>query len=147
MCRPILFLTIGLLTYFSAAVYAQEKTIMFQQLKSKLPSIKNPFKSKLPQPEPEPAKPKDKPEKTEPMEKKPIFTIPKIQEEPLPPIPAFTVTGIIWDSDRPQAIMNGQIINIGDTIAGVKITEITKTDIRGTFYGKSITIKPGDNHE
>lgn len=112
-----------------------------EQLKPKLNSIQNPFESQLPETEPEDEEPMDKPEITEPATSAPIFNIP-VTEEPLPPIPTFEITGIIWDSDRPQAIINEQIVDIGDTIEDVRITEIEKTAIRGTFHGASITIKP-----
>ena len=126
----------------AAIVYAQEERMTtIEQLKPKLDFIQNPFKSKLPEPEPEPEKPMETPEIAEPTQTDTNLEIPALEEPPLP-IPTFKVTGIIWDSDRPQAILNGQIVDIGDNISDVMITEIRKSEIHGTFHGADITIKP-----
>lgn len=58
------------------------------------------------------------------------------------PMPTFTISGIIWNSDRPQAIINQQIVDIGDTIAGAKITNIQKSGIDILFNGETATIHP-----
>lgn len=148
MCKTAISMLTALfvLACHAATVYAQEQEegmTTIEQLKPKLDLIQNPFKSKLPEPEPEPEpeKPMDASEMTESSQTGPTLDMPVIQEPPLP-VPTFTVTGIVWDSDRPQAIMNGQIVNIGDIIADVMITAIQKTEIRGTFHGADITIKP-----
>jgi hypothetical protein len=57
-------------------------------------------------------------------------------------IPQLTVTGLVWNSDRPQAIVNGQVANQGDTILGVKIVRIHKRGIDVAFEGATTTIKP-----
>jgi hypothetical protein len=41
----------------------------------------------------------------------------------------------------PQAIVNGQVVRIGDTIAGVKITKIEKQGITIDYSGESVLIK------
>ena len=56
----------------------------------------------------------------------------------LPP-PTFSVgnmevTGIIWNSDRPQAIVNGKVVEKGDETSGLKIISIEKT---GVVVGQS----------
>jgi hypothetical protein len=65
-------------------------------------------------------------------------------ELPVPerPVPDVIINGIIWNSDRPQAIINGRIVDIGDTIFEIQITGIQKTGIEGLFDGRVVTLKP-----
>lgn len=63
------------------------------------------------------------------------------QVEEIIPMPDVTVSGIIWNSDRPQAIINERVIDIGDTILGIEITEIRKTGVSGLFHGEAVIIK------
>ena len=156
----IIFLTILLLICNSRLTLAQEGRLTGSELEIKLLSIKNPFESQLPKKEPEPVPAVMIKEPLPPVVKnfdpepriKPIQETetrrPIIQEKvreivPMPeiPVPTVTITGIIWNSDRPQAIINGKIVNIGDTILDLKITDIQKTGIEALFHGKSVTIK------
>jgi len=59
-------------------------------------------------------------------------------EEEIPPIagkPSLLISGMIWNSDRPQAIVNGVIVEVGDRIFNVPtnmdevITELEFVDI------------------
>ena len=65
----------------------------------------------------------------------------EIEVEEIIPLPDVKISGIIWNSDRPQAIINGRIVDIGDSILGIQITEIRKTGIDGLFHGRTVTIK------
>jgi len=56
------------------------------------------------------------------------------------PLPSISISGLIWNSDMPQAILNGQVKKIGDTIEGVKIIDITKTGIIVEYMGEKIII-------
>ena len=58
------------------------------------------------------------------------------------PLPKLTVTGIIWNSKRPQAIINNTVVDIGDEIEGVKIIGIKKTAIDVSYQGRERTIEP-----
>ena len=60
---------------------------------------------------------------------------------PPPPLPDVNVSGIIWNSDRPQAIINDRIVDIDSDVSGIKITEIRQSDIKGLFHEKAVTIK------
>jgi len=64
-----------------------------------------------------------------------------IEVEEIVPLPNVKISGVIWDSDRPQAIINGRIVNIGDNILGIQITEISKTAIDGIFHERAVTIQ------
>ncbi|MGE0267220.1 MAG: hypothetical protein AB7S78_02010 [Candidatus Omnitrophota bacterium] len=58
------------------------------------------------------------------------------------PQPKFTITGILWNSDRPQAIINGQVVDIGDIVQEFKIESIDPTGIEVSFKGVKMTVKP-----
>ena len=160
MNRIILYIFIGLIVAnHSLLTFAQESIMAEPELESKLLSIKNPFKSQLPQkePEPDPVVPEQQPhivppplppEQPVPPKQIPDFPKPKVVDTireniPTPeiPVPSVTITGIIWNSDRPQAIINGQIVDIGDTVSDLTITDIQQSSIKATFHGKSVTIK------
>jgi len=56
--------------------------------------------------------------------------------------PKLIITGLVWNTDRPQAIINGQVVDIGDTLQATKIVAINKTGVDISFKGKKITITP-----
>lgn len=124
----------------------QEEETMFSKLKSRLSLVDNPFKPLLPK-------------KEEPKVEDPV--IPKGPEDPndgrggptridpigptepeisIPGLPQITIEGIIWNSDRPQAIVNGKVLDIGGTILQIHIKEIQKDQIKGLFYGKPVLL-------
>lgn len=59
----------------------------------------------------------------------------------LEPLPGINIAGVVWDTDRPQAIIDGQIVGIGDTVSGVKITDIQKTGITVLFQDRIETLE------
>lgn len=59
----------------------------------------------------------------------------------LEPLPGIHITGVVWNTDRPQAIINGQIAGIGDMVSGVKIIDIQKTGITVLFQDRSETLE------
>lgn len=140
---------------------AQENAKANDDFESRLLSIKNPFKAQLPEKEiidenpdvgekaPKPIEPDPKKSEVPIGPPKPIESIELMNPSPeaidaepekIIPLPDVIVSGIIWNSDRPQAIINEQIVNIGDTILGIEITEIRKTGVDGLFHGKTVTI-------
>ena len=76
---------------------------------------------------------------TGPKPPEPVAPPPPIIERSLPNV---SISGIIWNSDRPQAIINGQIVDVGDTVMEIEITDIQKTGIDGLFDGRAVTLKP-----
>lgn len=74
------------------------------------------------------------------------FPIPEnaqvIIEEPPPPIipPTFSISGIIWNSRRPQAIIDNEVVDIGDVIKDATIKTIKKTGIDIEYEGEIFTI-------
>jgi hypothetical protein len=57
------------------------------------------------------------------------------------PLPDFVIQGIVWNTEMPQAILNGQVIRIGDTIEGVKVLQIEKEGITILYRGEKLLIK------
>jgi len=115
-------------------------------------SLRNPFKSVLPQKEKKKeekhimiSKPKEifrvieKPKPPVKAEKK-ASSPPKVIEPKLPNLEA-EITGLIWNSDRPQAIVNGEVLEIGDEVNGMKIVNIEKTGVYIKFLEKVLKIK------
>ena len=54
----------------------------------------------------------------------------------------FQVNGVVWNTTRPQAIINNQVVNIGDIVNGAKIVSIQKTGIDFAMNQKIYTIRP-----
>jgi len=48
----------------------------------------------------------------------------------------FKVTGIIWGVSLPQAIINDQVLTVGDLIAGAEILSIEKDGIALSYDGQ-----------
>jgi hypothetical protein len=57
-------------------------------------------------------------------------------------IPDFSIQGMVWSSDNPQAIIDGQVLRIGDEIKEAKILSISKEGVKFLFRGKIFTAKP-----
>ncbi|MCB9771979.1 MAG: hypothetical protein H6754_05460 [Candidatus Omnitrophica bacterium] len=84
-----------------------------------------------------------------PKDIKPVAVNPQndnqnLQTQPVPviPTPQFIVSGLIWNSKKPAAIMNGQVVAIGDQVSNWAISEITKDGVRVSYEDRSLWIKP-----
>ncbi|MEW5894144.1 MAG: hypothetical protein AB1650_00055 [Candidatus Omnitrophota bacterium] len=84
-------------------------------------SIKNPFLSQLPHKEPE----------------EPLITVVTTSGGPvilstgevIEPPPKIEISGLIWNSDLPQAILNNNIVGIGDDVGGWKVIDISQEGV------------------
>ena len=86
-----------------------------------LNNLKDPFIPKLPQPAPSP----------EPLPM-PTPEPPHVVVPPPPPPPSppeLKISGLIWNTNKPQAIVNGQIVAKGDVVQEWIITSISKNGI------------------
>jgi len=45
------------------------------------------------------------------------------------PLPDLSVQGMVWGGISPQAIINNNVLKIGDTIEGARITDINKSGV------------------
>lgn len=103
----------------------------------------NPFKPQLPEKIIE-----EKPQPSQKQKAEPTKSIQKSTSQPAPPtpeaqqiqLPSLIISGLIWDSDRPQAIINNQIIDIGDRIEDMLVIAIRKQEIDVEYQNKIITI-------
>ncbi len=53
------------------------------------------------------------------------------------PLPAFNVQGIVWGGAVPQAVIDDQVVKIGDIVQDAEIVEISKDGIK-VLYNKRI---------
>jgi hypothetical protein len=65
----------------------------------------------------------------------------KPKEKLAVPLPVLTIEGIIWNTHMPQAIVNGQVVKIGDVIEGVTIVNIEKQGITVDHSGEIALIR------
>ncbi len=104
-----------------------------------LDSLRDPFMPQLPLP---PAEEIQKPKAQDTVIPQPSpLEIPKpvVLEEPLKP-PEIKILGVIWNTDRSQAIINDQIVEVGDQIEAWTIQKIDKDGVEISARGKKILI-------
>ena len=110
-----------------------DNSSMGDELDLKKIVLKNPFISKLPSAEKPPVAPEQ-----------PDIPI-SVQQpnQPAPPAkPSMKISGLIWNTDRPQAIINGQVVNIGDVVSGWTISKISKKGIVVKSQETTFLIEP-----
>ena len=66
----------------------------------------------------------------------------QVQPAPVIPTPQFIVSGLIWNSKKPAAIINDEVVAIGDQVSNWAISEITKDGVRVSYEDRSLWIKP-----
>ncbi len=49
------------------------------------------------------------------------------QKSSVAEIPGLSLSGIAWDPQKPQAIINGRIVSVGDEVADYKVEDIKPT--------------------
>jgi len=72
-----------------------------------------------------------------PVTRKPKFNRPSRTRKP----PTLNISGVVWNTDRPQAIINDKVIGVGDTISDSVVKDITKTSVIILYGDKEFTIK------
>lgn len=74
--------------------------------------------------------------------REPIYPKQRPQEKTYPEKPAgFLLEGILLSSDTNTAIINGQVCNVGDTLAGARIEEISAQQVILAYKGQKIVLK------
>ena len=101
------------------------------------PSLSNPFMPQLPKPKVE-VKPIESPKPPPPKQLTILAPQPSAPTKP----PTVVIKGLVWNSDRPQAIVNDQVVDIGDKIGEMEIVSINKTGIDFLYQGEKITVTP-----
>ena len=74
----------------------------------------------------------NKPDKVEP---RPVTEVPKPKESPVV-LPVLRVQGIIWGTDKPEAIINDHVVGVGESILKAKVQTIYKDGIDILMDGK-----------
>ena len=74
-----------------------------------------------------------KEERNEKKEEKP-------QTQNQSPMPSLSIQGIVWGGRLPQAIINNQVVNIGDIIQGIRLIDISKEGITVFYNGREQVI-------
>ena len=92
-------------------------------------TFKNPFISVLPKKQAEEASTQA------PRE----ISIPEIHEPEVKP-PELVITGLVWNTPKPQAIINAKVVSIGDSIEEATIMSIHSQSVEIDVHGKRFTI-------
>jgi len=66
----------------------------------------------------------------------------ELPPEELVPVPAFDIVGMVWNSRRPQAIINSSIVNLGDAVNGWIVTDISEQGVTMTYDTQSVVVEP-----
>lgn len=98
-----------------------------------LKTLKNPFISQFPD--------DNKPKPVVPIQP-PIELNPNQMTSPAVPIPQFVVTGMVWNTKKPSAIVNGHVVGIGDQVSNWSITEISQQGVHVSYDTQNLWIKP-----
>jgi hypothetical protein len=85
--------------------------------------------------------------KVEPVTAQPVTAPKPVIKSPEPPkvkkldIPEMKLTGIIYDTPQPQAIINGKVVEVGSVVDGVSILKIQKGRVEARYEGSDIVLK------
>ncbi len=55
---------------------------------------------------------------------------------------SFTLEGFVWNTKRPQAIINGQVVEVGSKIENAEILDIQKGGVKMRYKGKEFFLRP-----
>lgn len=129
------------------SVTSAQAELASDELLDRFGGLRNPFASWLPKVEeiieklPEPTKIDI--EQPVPVLPQPLPTV-QPQEpvvEPEQKAPSLVINGVIWGTDKPQAIINDRVVSIGDTIENSKVVDIHQNGVDVIFSNKLFTIK------
>lgn len=111
---------------------------------------RNPFLPQLPVPEPKTETKTEPPvnpipltdnNKKAPFHDERFDPKPEISAKPVT-LPPLAITGWVWNTPRPQAIINGEVLDVGDLVSDAKIVSINKEKIEFSYQGTIISKKP-----
>ncbi len=105
---------------------------------------RNPFKSWLPKVEEKIEKKLEEAKIESIGVKDHDMPVSKTIEEPAVPetqAPEIVINGLVWNTDRPQAIINGEIFGVGDMVENSKIVNIHKDGVDVIVSNELFTIK------
>ncbi len=140
-----IFLIVVVLCFSSSQAQAGDALL------DQLDLIKNPFESQMPKEEPlPPALPKESPQKVVASSKNKSTGSVRGQYagnaqhsamvREVPP-PQIQVQGLVWGGKLPQAIIENQIVMVGDDVAEVKVVAISQDGVEVTYLGKNFILE------
>ncbi|MBI5149676.1 MAG: hypothetical protein HZA28_02755 [Candidatus Omnitrophica bacterium] len=150
MNKIIFLLILWFLVFFLFIMYPINGFTQEDAIDTPVPEdlpVRNPFEPQIPreadvvqQPKPVPpvdVKPREIPQPS------PVVVPPVELPRPIvqPQMPALNIGGIVWNTQHPQAIVNGQIVGVGDLVAGVRIVDIQKTGVTVSAGDRTVTIE------
>lgn len=54
--------------------------------------------------------------------------------------PAMAITGIVWGSQKPMAIINGRLVGIGDVVGDAEIVAVERGAVRVRVQGQEFVL-------
>ncbi len=121
----------------NTSVKVEDQEILVNMLLT-LSSIRNPFIPILPSPQivestsnqiTTTTSSRSKPTSVKPVE------VTETKNVSPPALPKFIISGLVWNTDNPQAIINQEIVEIGDTVDDWTIVAITEDGIKVSSKG------------
>ena len=97
-------------------------------------TIKNPFISKLPRAEIKPV--------AVPTTVTTSAIQPAVATPPAIPKPSFKISGLVWNTPKPQAIINDRVYKVGDTIESWAIISIGKKGVEVISQNTKYLLEP-----
>jgi len=119
----ILILLINIGFIFSLYLCAREANEQIEQIEYTASDTRDPFVCSLPE------KPKE-------ILVQEISSRPEAENR----LPEMNIQGIVWQSDNPQAIIDGQVVKVGDTIKEAKVIKIAKEGVSFVYQEKLFTL-------
>src|SRR5437879_3335830 len=120
-------LILWILLFFSSMIEAKGGKLSSLDFNLDIYSNNNPFQSKLPVKKELVVKPPEIPIKPKNDQDLQIPAT-AITKKELPEL-KWKITGIVWNSNRPQAIINDRVVDVGDSVDNAKITAIRKAEL------------------
>ena len=56
------------------------------------------------------------------------------------PVPDLKISGVVWAAPKPQAIIDGEVVGIGDTVKGAKVIAIRKSGVDLSIQGRTFAV-------
>lgn len=125
-------------TKFSIDICVHMVALFFLMTVSSSAELRNPFEPCLPE------KTKDAVSAAAVPVKKEAASM-AVLPPPIPVVitpPSLILSGIVWNSWQPQAIINGRVVKVGDVMDDVKIEKISQDGVEGDFKGVKVHLKP-----
>ncbi|MBN1404944.1 MAG: hypothetical protein JW946_00305 [Candidatus Omnitrophica bacterium] len=55
--------------------------------------------------------------------------------------PSISILGLVWDTSRPQAIIDGKILSVGEEVSGCRLLSVERDGVKVEYKGYEFFIK------